>query len=130
LLVEEPSSPSVRAVLAEDSEIAAWWGTRVECASALRRVEREGSLDRDEVRTALGFLDELSEATSEILPSARLRLAAERALAVHPLRAADAIQLAAGMTLRGSGEAAVDFVCLDDRLRDAADREGFKLLPR
>jgi predicted nucleic acid-binding protein len=63
-----------------------------------------------------------------VAPTLRLREAAGRALAAHPLRAADALQLAAALVWshEGSGEA---FVCLDDRLRDAARREGFEVLP-
>jgi predicted nucleic acid-binding protein len=42
---------------------------------------------------------------------------------VHPLRAADALQLAAA--LEWSGNASGTFITYDERLRDSASREGF-----
>ena len=64
-----------------------------------------------------------------VAPSAPLRERASRLVAVHPLRAADAFQLAAALasselTPRGDG-----FVTLDDRLRTAARAEGFTVRP-
>jgi len=64
-----------------------------------------------------------------VVPSVPLRDRASRLVAVHPLRAADALQLAAALvssevTPRGDG-----FVTLDDRLRTAARAEGFAVLP-
>ena len=117
------------AALAEDRSVVVRWGARVECVSALRRREREGILSSADVGIALSLLDELSIAWQEVLPGEELRVAAERALAVHSLRALDALQLAAALTWRGPATAAAELVCLDDRLRDAASREGFRLLP-
>ncbi len=64
-----------------------------------------------------------------MLPSEALRAQAERALAVHPLSAADALQLASALTWRREPARSAELVCLDERLRDAASREGFALLP-
>ena len=47
-----------------------------------------------------------------------------RVLRVHPLRAADALQLAAALEWSG-GAASGMFITYDERLRDAASREGF-----
>lgn len=129
LLIAEPSSGQVAALLREDSEMIAWWTARVECASALRRREREGLLAARDVQRASELLSELSAAWSEVLPARRVRALAERALAVHPLRAADALQLAAAQAWRQDEPAGAPFVCLDERLRDAAAREGFMPLP-
>jgi uncharacterized protein len=129
LLVEESRSVATRELLTDDRELAAWWGSRVECISALRRRERAGALDRHATEQALALLEELSDGWYEVLPGDALRVQAERALAVHPLRAADALQLAAALTWRGSEITTLDFVCLDERLRDAASREGFRSLP-
>lgn len=55
----------------------------------------------------------------------------DRALALlskHDLRAADALQLSAAVTV-ASRQGAMDFVCLDERLCDAARSEGFRTLP-
>jgi hypothetical protein len=54
---------------------------------------------------------------------------AERALAVHPLRSADALQLAAALTWRRDPARRPALVCVDEGLRDAAAREGFTPVP-
>lgn len=129
LLVAEAESPLVRELAIEDPTVAVWWGSRIECVSALSRRERDRSLTRDHLRAARDRLDRLGRAWQELLPGESVRVAAERALAVHPLRAADALQLAAALTWRGAESSTAEFVCFDERLRDAAAREGFRLLP-
>ena len=49
-------------------------------------------------------------------------------LRVHPLRAADALQLAAAVAFAEDNQAGVRFVSFDARLNDAAAREGFPVL--
>ncbi len=44
LLVDEPPSAPLLALLENDPAMLAWWGTPVECVSALARREREGAL--------------------------------------------------------------------------------------
>jgi uncharacterized protein len=127
LLVEEPATADLLGSLRNDPAIAVWWGTRLECVSALRRREREGALDATGVLQALKLLDTLSDGWIEVLASNAVRGAAERALAVHSLRAADALQLAAAITWRGGDPAGAGFVCLDERLADVASREGFSV---
>jgi predicted nucleic acid-binding protein len=129
LIASEPSSGPVQELLRSDPQVVVWWGARLECVSALRRREREGALDAAAVEQATGLLDTLADAWSEVLPSDLVRAQAERALAVHPLRAADSLQLAAALTWRREPARQADFVCLDYPLRDAAAREGFTLLP-
>ncbi len=48
-------------------------------------------------------------------------------LARHPLRAADAGQLAAAVMARERTGGSLEFVSLDRRLAAAAEREGFRL---
>jgi uncharacterized protein len=129
LLFSERWSEPARKLLREDAAMVVWWGSRVECVSALRRREREGQLDAAGARQALALLDSLAGAWSEVLPNDALRAQAERALAVHPLRGADALQLAAALTWRREAARRAELVCLDERLRDGASREGFELLP-
>ena len=106
-----------------------WWGTDVECASALARLEREGGLDPSDVRRALRRLSELRRAWYEVLPCDAIRETAIRLLRVHNLRAADALQLAAAVVASAGRPSALGFVCLDTRLTQAAEREGFSMLP-
>jgi predicted nucleic acid-binding protein len=130
LLCSERSSEEAHELVQQDPAIVVWWGSRVECISALRRSERRGQLEAAGARRALALLEQLAGAWSEVLPSDGLRAEAERALAVHPLSAADALQLAAALTWRREPARSVELVCLDERLRDAASREGFAVLPR
>ena len=129
LIVEEPASPMVARLLEEDLAAAAWWGTRIECVSALRKGERDRVFSVADVAAAVELLDALSETWFEVLPGDELRADAERMLAVHQLRAADALQLAAARCWRGSARPPAELVCLDERLREAAAREGFRILP-
>ena len=41
LLVEDASTPAELGYYENNPEMVAWWGTSVECASALARLERE-----------------------------------------------------------------------------------------
>jgi predicted nucleic acid-binding protein len=51
-----------------------------------------------------------------------------RFLRVHPLRAADALQLAAAFMAAERRPASLQVVTLDERLADAARKEGFALV--
>ena len=106
-----------------------WWATEVECASTLARLERE-KVAHSIIETALDRLAALREDWSEIAAGSGVRDTAKRLLRVHSLRAADSLQLAAASVLADGDPGSVTVVSLDDRLRDAARREGFQLLPR
>jgi uncharacterized protein with PIN domain len=45
LLVVEESSRRLQSLAAQDSAMLVWWGSAVECVSALARRERDGTLD-------------------------------------------------------------------------------------
>ena len=124
LLSQQPRSPHAHALIAGDQEMVVWWGSAIECASALARLEREGWLDGPSSRASRMLLTELSASWFEIQPSAPLRDQAMRLLRLHSLRAADALQLAAAIEWAGAPRGGV-FACYDDRLREAAEREGF-----
>jgi predicted nucleic acid-binding protein len=125
LLVEEPRSGSMRAESAEDPELAVWWGTVVECASAVGRRERTGALEPSDATEAFETLERLTREWREVPPTSTLRNDARRLVRVHDLRAADAFQLAAARIAADGEPAALPFVTLDERLTLAASREGF-----
>ena len=127
LLVDDADQKHVRGQLEQDPEMLVWWGTPIECVSAFARRERDGSLDSDGIRIALGRLRALADQWHEVLPTSTLRTVAERMLRVHPLRAADALQLAAAHVASERDPPSLEFVSLDDRLREAASREGFRV---
>ena len=128
LLADEPGREGMLARVEEDPQILAWWGTPVEVASALARREREGKLSADDVTGTLATLRQLADAWHEIVPTDSVRRTAERLLRVHPLRAADSLQLAAAVTAADHDPTTLEFVCLDERLNAAARREGFVVI--
>jgi len=128
LLADEPSREGLLAILEDDPQVIAWWGTSVEIASALARREREQRVTAAEVEAALGAARELRDGWHEIVPSDAIRRTAERLLRAHPLRAADSLQLAAALIAADHDPTTLDLVCLDARLTAAARREGFRVL--
>jgi uncharacterized protein len=128
LLVGEPSTPGVVAEAERDPEIMVWWATQVECVSAIARLEREARLDTLGMALAIDRLDELVRACQEVQPVDRIRETATRLLRVHGLRAADAFQLSAAISASEERPASLTIVTLDDRLAQAAAREGFKVV--
>ena len=127
--VGEPASAKVRRLVEEDPSIVVWWATRVECLSALARRRREGRLAALAEAQARQVLLALAGVWSEIVPSERLRQRTERLLSLHALRASDAFQLAAALLWSRGETTGEAFVSFDERLREAAGREGFRILP-
>jgi len=128
LLAEEPTHKSMLRVLQQDPQVLIWWGTPIEIASALARLEREKSMSADEVSIALSTARRLADSWHEIVPSDAVRRTAERLLRAHPLRAADSLQLAAALIAADHDPSSLEIVCLDARLTTAARREGFVVL--
>lgn len=129
LLVQDPRTHELLAILAGDRMMVAWWGTPVECTAAVARREREGALSVADATAALARLRSIASAWQEILPEATVRSVAERLLRVHPLRSADSLQLAAAIVAADHEPTTLEFVSLDQRLNEAASREGFTVLP-
>ena len=125
LFVDETETPPRRSLLREDRQVVTWWGSFVECASALHRLHRQGELDAAGLMQAGERLDTLAGTWFEIEPSDRLRRRAVRLLRVHPLRAAHALQLAAALVAADEDPPGLDLVSSDVRLSEAASREGF-----
>ncbi len=124
LIVDEPATNVVRGWLAEDGELALWGLTRVELASAIERRTREGRLSRDERRAALQRVDRLCSTANEVYDLAGVRTRALRVLALHPLRAADALQLGAALVVAEAFFSEARLATFDSRLAEAAEREG------
>src|SRR5688572_21082293 len=115
------------ALARQDSELVVWWTALVECDSALARLEREGLLAADDAAKAFRRLDLLSQSWTEIEPQHEIREVARRLLRVHALRAADALHIAAAYLAAERRPPTLEVVTLDERLREAAAKEGFVL---
>jgi len=129
LLVSESRSADLTTLIAEDKEMTMWWATPLECQSALHRRHREAPLEPGVMTTATERLRAVVEHADTVSPTDEVRRRAARLVSVHPLRAADALQLAAALIWCEEQPHGEVFVCLDARLRDAAQREGFDVRP-
>ena len=113
----------------QDGSLAVWWGSLVECQSALARLCRDGLLSLQGSEEAKKVLVDLTASWAEITPGENIRNIAGRLLFTHPLRASDSLQLAAAILWAEQNPKGHPFVCFDQRLRDAARKEGFDVLP-
>jgi uncharacterized protein len=125
LLVEQDATEWATGLVHADEEMAVWWATRVECASAIARLERDGMLSDAEAEIARARLAHLAPTWDEVQPTEPVRQAALRLLRLHPLRASDALQGGAAIVLSEHDPASLDVVCLDGRLTGALRRECF-----
>lgn len=129
LHVAQAHTPALRAIHSRDPQVLAWQLSDVEVRSALCRLERDGAMTRN------AFLDAVSRfesfwATVNVVSSVdSVKARAKRLLGIHPLRAADALQLGAALVAASDDPRGWEIVCLDDRLSDAALREGFTVIP-
>jgi len=128
LVVDEPRSAELRATIRRDPVIVTWWGSRIECASALNRLERDNRFESAGFDRSLDQLGLLAASWIEIGPLDRVRRRAIRLLRLHRLPATDALQLAAALIASGEDPQRLDLVSIDDRLSAAARREGFRVL--
>jgi predicted nucleic acid-binding protein len=129
LLVPEARSAEIEAIARAEQRLTVWWATSVECGAAIARCRRDASfpgavLDRAATRLGAFLGDANGVAATE-----ELRERAHRLVDTHPLRAGDALQLAAALVWCEEHPSGEGFVCLDARLREAARREGFIVLP-
>jgi len=124
------------AVLGDRADLVVSLIARVEVPSALWRKHRERELAKDDLVTLLAaFESDWVRAGHENGPfqiidvsHGILELAAS-AVARHPLRAHDALQLASAIAARDVDDGVTEFACFDGQLREAALAEGFDLLP-
>ncbi len=128
LVMREEASDRLRELWRKDEGPITWWGSLVECASALARLERSGELRPAAATAALRDLDHFAARWNEIEPAEPVRETARRLLRVHTLAAGDAFQLAAAVAAAEGRPASLSFVCLDERLALAAEREGFQVV--
>jgi predicted nucleic acid-binding protein len=129
LIVNESETEYCLKALAEDEEVLVWCQTWVEATSALCRRFREGVLPEHDLRAAKARLTSVLRGAYEVRAIDAVRKRACRLLEVHPLRAADASQLGAGLVACRDEPERLPLMCFDERLRAAALREGFVVNP-
>jgi predicted nucleic acid-binding protein len=129
LVVAERASATMAALTTAGLPMYVWWGTRTEVAAALARLERLGHATPAAISECSRRLRDLAASWRELAPSELLRDSAERLLRAHDLQATGSLQLAAARIATADDPSMAEFVCLDAKLRQAAAREGFRLLP-
>jgi predicted nucleic acid-binding protein len=128
LLVGQPTTAALQGLYSADPDLLVWWATELECSSALARLERENTLSQQNTNKAFERLDALKGVWTEVQPSEKVRVIARRLLRTHPLRSADAQQLAAAIIASEGQSGVLLFVTLDARLIAAAHREGLAVV--
>jgi uncharacterized protein len=122
------TSVAIRIISPRDLDMLIWWGSEVECVSALARLERAAALEAKGMTLASNRLTQLANGWHEIEPREIVRESAMRFLRVHPLRASDALQLAAAFIAAERRPSSLELVTLDERLAEAARKEGLALV--
>jgi uncharacterized protein with PIN domain len=124
----ESQTPRVRDLLFDDPDVVVWALTRVELMSAIARRRRAEPRSGENWLTVRQEILDTSREWAEIAAIETVRDSAERLVATHPLRAADALQLGAALVAADGSPATLPLVTLDQRLAAAAGREGFPVL--
>ncbi len=128
LYVPEPESADVARWIGEDSLVVVSEIARVEFASAVARLVREGTFSRARGRTLLGRLQADWERYARVGVDGRVLDEAIALLARHPLRTLDAVQLAGALVIDRRAPSRLQFGTADRRLVAAAAREGLPVL--
>jgi predicted nucleic acid-binding protein len=113
--------------LARSEAVVTWWGSYLECVSAIQRRAREGLAAPPQTAESYRLLEELAGDWREVGESDQLRRAATRFLRTHKLRTNDALQLGAAMVAGHFEPREVRFRSDDRQLLRAAEKEGFAL---
>ena len=129
LVVEQSSSRRVEEWVDEDASMVIWALAEIEIVSALRRLVREGTLAERQARSAEELAETLVARMHTVTDLEQTKTIAKRVLRLHVLRAADALQLAAALCWCEGRPTGRIFHTFDRRLADAAQREGFKVIP-
>jgi predicted nucleic acid-binding protein len=129
LVVNEEETDYCLKTLTHDQEMMVWCLSKVEITSALCRQVRDNMLSDIEFQKAKNRLNDLIERAYEVKAIEKVKQRALRLLEVHPLRAADACQLGSALVASQEDPGRLSMVCFDQRLTNAAIKEGFAVNP-
>src|SRR3990170_7340706 len=113
--------PAGRRWFRQDRAVVVWELTRVELLSALARRRRDMPEAARRLASARRRVLAVWPAWTEVTAIDVVRRHAERLVNTHPLRAADALQVAAALVVADQDPASLTFVTLDRRQADAAE---------
>ncbi len=129
LVVNEKETDYCLKTLSHDQEMLIWCLSRLEVMSALCRQVRDKTISDTEFQKAKTRMNDLIERAYEVKAIEKVKQRALRLLEVHPLRAADACQLASALVASQEDPGRLTIVCFDQRLMKAAIKEGFVVNP-
>lgn len=129
LVVNEEETDYCLKTLSHDQEMLIWCLSRLEVMSALCRQVRDKTFSDTEFQKAKTRMNDLIERAYEVKAIEKVKQRALRLLEVHPLRAADACQLASALVASQEDPGRLTIVCFDQRLMKAAIKEGFVVNP-
>jgi predicted nucleic acid-binding protein len=129
LIVDEPSTPVMHQLIAADPDAIVWFLSSVELLSVLGRIGRQTADLADLMPGVRLDAMELFRHWAAVTHVEGVRRRAERLVGVHPLSAADALQIGAALLAAGDRPETLEFVTLDRVLARAAQLEGFRVLP-
>ena len=126
LCVSQPQTEKSRS-LYERYGVVAWWTTQVEMMSGLTRLDRMGQINHDQFLVGKQIALEIVGDWLSVGSTGSIATDACSLLELHPLRAADALQLAAALEWCEGKPKGNVFLTFDQRLREAAGLAGFTL---
>lgn len=125
LIIAEPKTEKVTEFWEKNNFNTTWTLTSVEVMSTLARLRRMGSLNDLLYENASKEWRKIQIMFEVIKDVEKVKVKAEHLVRIHPLKAADALQLASAMLIAEREPATCDFVTLDEQLGRAASLEGF-----
>jgi len=127
-LLGEDAASRVREVLSKAELVIASDLTLLECDRVLIRAVALGEIDEAAAADRRAHLNAAATYWHVLRLSADIVNRARQPFPAEPIRTLDAIHLASALAAR-SGVAGVELLSLDDRVRRAADRLGFRVQP-
>lgn len=129
LAVRQVRSRDAERWTVEDDRIVAWTFSVTEMQAAIHRLVREQTLTPLAAIEAERISVDLMARSQLVTDVEAVKARAARVLRTHPLRTADALQLAAALSWVNDRPVHEIFHTLDRRLGQAAAREGFRVVP-
>jgi len=129
LIIDEPATSVMRRLIAADPDAIVWILSGVELLSVLGRLGRQTPELADRMPGVRLDAMDLFRHWAAVTHVEGVQRRAERLVGVHPLSAADALQIGAALLASGDRPETLEFVTLDRVLARAAQLEGFRVLP-
>jgi hypothetical protein len=128
LFIDEPSTDACRKLLTSDPSVVVWEATQIELLSVIGRLRREASGLDDLCAGVRLEMIRVWPAWTRVADWTRVTTRAQRIVNLHPLKAADALQLAAALSACEDLPHTLPFVTRDRALAAAAGLEGFPVI--